>query len=166
MQCNARDSFGNVWRFPQLAADFGGGAFLIPYILCCLFLIGIPILFLELALGQYFQAGAAGSFGGIHARLGGVGLGSVMYSFVLVGYYTMLIAWVIHAFFDSFASSNPWKDGADGDTAVGYFMDEIIGMSTVYESTCLRPTRVIWGNFGYAALAWFMILLCLARGMK
>lgn len=43
--------FGNIWRFPSLAADYGGGAFFVPYLMA-LFLIGIPILILEISLGQ------------------------------------------------------------------------------------------------------------------
>jgi SNF family Na+-dependent transporter len=48
--------FGNVWRFPSLSYRYGGGAFFIPYLLA-LFLIGIPVLFLEIALGQFYQTG-------------------------------------------------------------------------------------------------------------
>ena len=48
--------FGNVWRFPSLVYKYGGGAFFIPYVLA-LFLIGIPILVLEIALGQYYETG-------------------------------------------------------------------------------------------------------------
>lgn len=50
--------FGNVWRFPSLVYEYGGGAFFIPYALA-LFLIGIPILVLEIALGQYYETGGA-----------------------------------------------------------------------------------------------------------
>lgn len=48
--------FGNVWRFPALAKDYGGGAFFIPYLLA-LFLIGLPVLILEISLGQVHQTG-------------------------------------------------------------------------------------------------------------
>lgn len=48
--------FGNVWRFPSLVYTYGGGAFFIPYVLA-LFLIGIPILVLEIALGQFYETG-------------------------------------------------------------------------------------------------------------
>mmetsp|Transcript_2640 Transcript_2640/g.5567 ORF Transcript_2640/g.5567 Transcript_2640/m.5567 type:complete len:704 (-) Transcript_2640:111-2222(-) len=158
--------FGNVWRFPQLAADYGGGAFLIPYLIA-LFIIGIPILFLEISLGQFHQTGDVGVFGSINARLRGVGLSSVACAYMLVCYYTMLIAWVINAFFDSFTSNSPWNnEDLNGDDAVGYFFNDIIGMSTVWDSTDLRPTRLVWKNVGYAFLAWLIIYLCVAWGLK
>jgi solute carrier family 6 amino acid transporter-like protein 5/7/9/14 len=47
---------GNVWRFPYTAFKNGGGAFLIPYIVV-LFLIGKPIYYMEMALGQFASGG-------------------------------------------------------------------------------------------------------------
>lgn len=48
--------FGNIWRFPALVYDYGGGAFFIPYVLALVF-VGIPILVLEISLGQYYETG-------------------------------------------------------------------------------------------------------------
>lgn len=48
--------FGNVWRFPILVYEYGGGAFFIPYVLALIF-VGIPILVLEIAFGQYYETG-------------------------------------------------------------------------------------------------------------
>jgi SNF family Na+-dependent transporter len=48
--------FGNVWRFPALVYEYGGAAFFIPYALAIIF-IGLPILVLEIALGQYYETG-------------------------------------------------------------------------------------------------------------
>ena len=57
---------GNIWRFPGVAYENGGGAFLIPY-LVALITAGIPILFLDYAIGHRFRGSAPAAF----RRLGG-----------------------------------------------------------------------------------------------
>lgn len=156
--------FGNVWRFPALAADYGGGAFFVPYLMA-LFLIGIPLLILEISLGQYYQTGDVGVFGSFHRRWRGVGVSSVACAYMVVTYYSVLIAWVINAFFDSWSDSAPWdQEGVSGEDAADYFVNEIIGAGTLGKSG--RPTRVVGANVGYSALTWFLIWACLAGGTK
>eukprot|EP00588_Corethron_pennatum_P017817 CAMPEP_0194303210 /NCGR_PEP_ID=MMETSP0171-20130528/1128_1 /TAXON_ID=218684 /ORGANISM="Corethron pennatum, Strain L29A3" /LENGTH=623 /DNA_ID=CAMNT_0039054029 /DNA_START=11 /DNA_END=1882 /DNA_ORIENTATION=+ len=155
--------FGNVWRFPALAYEFGGGAFFIPYLLA-LFVIGIPLLILELALGQYYRTGDMGAFGGMHARLRGIGVASVGCSFGVVLYYVPLIAWTANAFFSSFTDFDKNYRNSTGDGAYVYWMDDIIGMSTL-DTENFYPTRVMWGNFGCLVLVYAIILACTAFGM-
>ncbi len=52
---------GNIWRFPRICAENGGAAFLVAYVVA-LFTTGIPILILELAVGQRMQKATPGSF--------------------------------------------------------------------------------------------------------
>jgi hypothetical protein len=114
--------FGNVWRFPALAKDYGGGAFFIPYLMALCF-IGLPVLILEISLGQFHQTGNVGVFGSFHAKFRGVGISSVACAYMLVVYYSMLLAWVTRAFFESWSEEAPWTDeGITGEAAVGYFM--------------------------------------------
>lgn len=133
--------------------------------LIALFFIGIPILILEISLGQYYQTGDVGVFGSFHRRWRGVGVSSVACAYMVVTYYSVLIAWVIHAFFDSFTDAAPWADeGTTGANATTYFLEEIIGTKTLGADG--RPTRVVGVNVGYSALAWFLIWACLAGGTK
>ena len=101
--------FGNVWRFPALAKDYGGGAFFIPYLLA-LFFVGLPVLILEVSLGQYHQTGNVGCFGSFHPRFRGVGMCAIACAFMLCVYYSMLLSWVARAFFESFGSNDPWAN--------------------------------------------------------
>ena len=126
---------GNVWRFPYLAGKYGGGAFLIPYVIMLL-LLGIPLLMMEFAIGQKMQVGAVASFGKIKHKLSGIGLSAVLCGFVVVSYYAVVMAWSLLYFLYSFTlrwGANPSdfffkkvlhlsKDTAD----IGYISPEIV----------------------------------------
>lgn len=84
---------GNAWRFPYMAAENGGGAFLIPYFIA-LITAGIPLLILEFAVGHKFAAGAPTAFGRINKKTEGIGWGAIGVSFVIITYYAVIMAWV------------------------------------------------------------------------
>jgi NSS family neurotransmitter:Na+ symporter len=84
---------GNIWRFPYVAYENGGGAFLIPYVIALL-TAGIPILMLELSLGHRKKASAPMAFARIDTRLEWVGWWSVTFvMFGIVLYYIVVIGW-------------------------------------------------------------------------
>ncbi|XP_035217172.1 sodium-dependent dopamine transporter-like isoform X1 [Stegodyphus dumicola] len=97
----------NVWRFPYLCYKNGGGAFLIPYIIM-LAVGGIPLFFMELALGQYNRKGAITCWGRIVPLFKGVGYAVVLIAFYVDFYYNIIIAWSLHFFVASFNSVLPW----------------------------------------------------------
>jgi len=98
---------GNVWRFPYLCYQHGGVTFLIAYV-TMLMISGLPLFFLELALGQYAGKGPIKLFGRIAPAFKGLGYGMLMISFLVVIYYNMIIAWTIYYTFAGFASELPW----------------------------------------------------------
>jgi len=100
---------GNFWRFPYLTFKWGGGIWFIPYLIA-LMLLGLPMMLLELSLGQLFQRGDIGVFRGIHPRLYGVGLSSVFSAFAINIFYTYLIAIAgCYLFVGIFFPTLPWS---------------------------------------------------------
>ena len=86
---------GNIWRFPYVAYENGGGAFFIPY-LFALLTAGIPILIMEFTIGHKYRGSSPLSF----FRLAGkkaewIGWWGVIVAFVISTYYSVIIAWAI-----------------------------------------------------------------------
>ncbi|XP_067381688.1 sodium-dependent neutral amino acid transporter SLC6A17 isoform X2 [Channa argus] len=100
---------GNVWRFPYLCQKNGGGAYLVPYFILLL-LIGIPLFFLELAVGQRIRRGSIGVWNYICPQLGGIGVSSLMVCGFVGLYYNVIIGWSIFYFFQSFQYPLPWAE--------------------------------------------------------
>lgn len=100
---------GNVWRFPYMCYKSGGGVFLVPY---CIILVvcSVPLLFMELAVGQYTGRGPIGALGQVCPLFKGAGLASVVVSFLMSTYYSVVIAYSIYYFFTSFKAHSPWVD--------------------------------------------------------
>jgi neurotransmitter:Na+ symporter, NSS family len=100
---------GNIWRFPYVAYENGGGAFLIPYVLALL-TAGIPILMLELTLGHRKKASAPMAFARIDPRWEWLGWWAVTFvMFGIVLYYIVVLGWCCNYLVFSFTKS--W--GAD-----------------------------------------------------
>ncbi|XP_071313120.1 sodium-dependent neutral amino acid transporter B(0)AT2 [Trachinotus anak] len=100
---------GNVWRFPYLCQKNGGGAYLVPYLIL-LILIGIPLFFLELAVGQRIRRGSIGVWNYISPRLGGIGFASCVVCFFVALYYNVIISWSLFYFSQSFQQPLPWNE--------------------------------------------------------
>ncbi|MBI3546286.1 MAG: sodium-dependent transporter [Gammaproteobacteria bacterium] len=92
--------FNNFWQFPPLIAQYGGGAFLMVYLLCVL-IIGLPLLMLEFALGRAGRASPVGTFRFLARRahadplwrlVGGMGIISV---FLILSYLSVIAGWML-----------------------------------------------------------------------
>ncbi|XP_069571836.1 sodium- and chloride-dependent neutral and basic amino acid transporter B(0+) [Brachyistius frenatus] len=98
---------GNIWRFPYLAYKNGGGAFLIPYF-TMLVLAGIPLFFMESALGQFCSQGPVNAWRAV-PLLQGVGVAMVMVTLIVSIYYNVIIAYSLYYMFASMQSPLPWS---------------------------------------------------------
>lgn len=86
---------GNIWKFPYITGIHGGGAFVLVYLVCILFL-GLPIMVAELIIGRCGQRDAIGSFVALEGRKSPwrlVGWGSVVAAFVLLAFYSVVAGW-------------------------------------------------------------------------
>jgi SNF family Na+-dependent transporter len=165
----------NFWRFPYLCYKHGGGTiFMIPYLLA-LFLIGIPMLLLELTLGQKFQRGDIGVFRGIHPRLIGIGLGSIFSALTVVVYQCVILAWIIYYLALSFIPPLEWSNK-------GYENDNKCDAGAAYEFYFRRVLKylgddcmfvepkdtneVAWSVWLCCFVAWCIVYLCVFKGVR
>ncbi|MBW1763146.1 MAG: sodium-dependent transporter [Deltaproteobacteria bacterium] len=83
---------GNIWRFPYIAAQNGGGAFLVPYFIALL-TAGIPLMIIEYGLGIRSQGSANIALGAIKKPLRFIGWFAILSAFAINIYYCMVLGW-------------------------------------------------------------------------
>lgn len=147
---------GNIWRFPYLTYKFGGGAFLLPYLIA-LIIIGIPLLIMEFALGQKFQQGIVGTFSKINLRLEGLGIATVMLCFFVVSYYAVVMAWALIYFFRSLHMTLPWTGIANS-----YFADKVLMQSQNIETISSINPLLLLGLI----VVWMLIYFSIWKGVN
>jgi len=145
---------GNLWRFPYLTYKYGGGAFLLPYLIA-LFVTGIPLLILEFALGQKFQKGAVDAFAAIKPALSGVGWWAIISSFLIISYYGAVMGWALIYLVASFGVK--W-----GAHTKDYFFDEVLQISPSISNI----GGISWPLIIALFIAWLLIYLCIFKGVK
>lgn len=151
----AAAGLGNLWRFPYMVYENGGGAFLFAYILI-LFGFGIPLVIMEVAFGQKSQTevvqafrNTAGTFGRF---VGWLTIGVVT---LIAGYYAAVIAWGVDFLMAS--TTLAW-----GNDAQSFFHDQILN---------LTDSPAIWGGFSWPVvfamiLVYSAVYLSISKGLK
>ncbi len=89
---------GNIWKFPYVTGENGGGIFVLIY-LACVLLVGLPVMIAEILIGRSTQNSPVGAFKSLAgARSPWVGMGwlSVLSAFVLLSFYSVVAGWSLH----------------------------------------------------------------------
>lgn len=135
---------GNIWRFPYVAYEGGGGAFLIPY-LCALLTAGIPLLFFDYAIGHRFRGSSPLAFRRVHRAAEPLGWWQVLICVVIATYYAVIIAW--SAMYTWFSAQISWGAGNEKDFFYSDFLqmgDVKGGISTQFVPQVGIPLIAVW----------------------
>ncbi|XP_012279618.1 sodium- and chloride-dependent glycine transporter 1 [Orussus abietinus] len=139
---------GNVWRFPYLCYSNGGGAFLIPFTVM-LVIAGLPLMFMELSLGQYASLGPVAAYKRFCPLLRGLGYGMVLVSSVVMLYYNLVIAWTLYYMFASVAGGGalPWRNCDPSWSTVDCYTPEAAERcqernASFYKGKCLNDSQM------------------------
>jgi len=158
---------GNLWGFPYKLYSYGGGAFLIPYILA-LFLVGIPIMILEFSIGHYTQRAAPDAFKRGHRRFELVGWWGILLAFVIITYYPVILAYCFSFLWYSIVGifnggELPWAGkGVEGvEKAKLFFNKAYLGK---IDGPGLGVIR--WNIVLPLAITWAAMYLCIFKGVK
>lgn len=88
---------GNLWRFPYLAAKYGGGIFLLVYLILAVS-FGFALMITEIALGRKTRLSAIGAYGSLDKRFRGLGYLASAVPFIITPYYCIIGGWVLKYF--------------------------------------------------------------------
>ena len=89
---------GNIWKFPYICGENGGGAFVLIYLVCIL-VVGLPIMIGEIMLGRSTQKSPVGAFeahAGKRSPWKAVGGMGVCAAFFMLSYYSVVAGWACH----------------------------------------------------------------------
>ena len=108
---------GALWRFPYIAGKHGGAAFLLVFLLS-IFVVGIPAMLAEFAVGRRTKKNAVGAFRTLSKRWSWLGYSGVLGALLISGYYYLIAGWSLQYFADSvtggmFNSSLSFKEQFD-----------------------------------------------------
>ncbi len=138
---------GNLWKFPYITGENGGGAFVIVYLLCIL-LIGLPILIAEITLGRAGKASPPQAIANIVRETGSsklwvlLGFNAVMGGLLILTFYSVIAGWGIAYFVDSLFGV---FSGMNADQAQQHFDDFVASPSglTFWHSVVMLLTILI-----------------------
>jgi len=145
---------GNLIRFPYICARYGGGAFLVAYVVALL-TAGIPIMILEFGLGHISGGSAPKAFREVHPKLEWLGWIAAGVGFFITVYYNVILAWSFSYLWDAFSLPS-WAPQA------GAYFEHKLGIDVVKDPFTL--TCVKWPLFVGLVLTWVAVVASVWKG--
>ena len=145
---------GNIWRFPYLVYENGGGAFLVPYFFA-IFTAGIPLLILEYGMGHKFRGSTPLALARANKKWEWLGWWPSITAFFILGYYSMILSWAMKYFTLSF--NKGW-----GNDTNAYFHNDFLRLT----DSPFQFGSVIWSVLIGILLVWGISWFICYRGVK
>lgn len=144
---------GNIWRFPYIAGENGGGAFLLIY-LGFILAIGLPVMLAELTIGRRAQLNAVGSFKKLAPRKPWylVGLMGIVAAFLILAFYSTIAGWTLE-----------YLVQAIGNKFSGKSSEELKASFETFQSGTWRP--LIW-QFIFMFFTAFIVFSGVKNGIE
>ena len=169
---------GNLWRFPYLIQKWGGGNFVMLFVVFMV-VMGVPLILLEFMLGQRYQKGVIQCWLDMHPSLLGIGFAAAIAGFLIASYYIVINAWGIYYFFNSLSSFGagvlPWASCPINGTSFTpeveclqsspteyFFYRNAMGITESIEETGSSQTCLLL----VFIMAWAMIFLFMRNGIE
>lgn len=148
---------GNVWRFPAEVQANGGAIFLLIYI-CCIFLLGIPVMVAEFALGRGGESDAVGVYSKItpqHKSWRYVGVLAILSSYIILSFYMVVSGWTFEYLIQS-VTGDLYSSAVEGEMA---FRDRMGSYITGTFRPIVVTVLMIFGNM-------FVLIRGVQRGIE
>ena len=151
----AGSGFGAFFRLPYMFHRFGGGTFLIAYVLL-LILVAWPLTLVELLIGQHFRKGAIGAWEQVNSRLHGLGYAAIAFCSALVAvYFSAVLSWTIR----------PYLVGSFANPA-SYASESAAQLNAYFEQEALYNNGSNWAVWVSLAAVWAVVFILCLRGVS
>lgn len=144
---------GNIWKFPYITGENGGGAFVLVYLLC-IAIIGVPIMMAEIMLGRRGRSTPINSMrhltteANAHGLWQIIGWSGMVAGFLILSYYSVIAGWALSYIFKS-------ADGA-------FVGAEAVAVGGIFDALLASP----WELLAWHTVFMLMTMIVVARGVE
>jgi NSS family neurotransmitter:Na+ symporter len=148
---------GNIWKFPYITGENGGGAFVLVYLIC-IAIIGIPIMMAEIMIGRRGRRSPINTMrilarqGRHNPRWQYLGWGGVVAGFLIISYYSVIAGWAMAYVFRAAGSA---FDGATAD-----------GVASIFSALVSDPERLLAWHTIFMAMTIIVVSRGVASGLE